>query len=272
MNAILFGLFGLIVGSFLNVLVLRNGVRATTGRSACMSCAREIPWFDLIPVLSWAWLRGRCRFCHGKISAQYPLVELLTALLFALVGASPLPILLRLLALPVMAILVAISAYDIRHTIIPDAWVWTFNGLALFSATLGTGDNLESIALQFLAGPFSALPLFLLWYASGGRWMGLGDAKLAIGIGWLLGPFYGITAVFFAFILGTAVTVPLIFFSSRAWKNIQGRFTQHHSWHMSGAGFTMQSEVPLGPFLIASCLFYWFLLIYNIQPFPFLWQ
>ena len=279
-------------------------MRATTGRSACMSCGRAIFWFDLIPVFSWIWLKGRCRFCACKISAQYPLVELTTAILFATAGASPIPLVLRLAGLPIIAILVAISVYDFRHTIIPDAWVWSFNALALFSVLAFPLQATSFWLPDLLAGPFSALPLFALWLFSGGRWMGLGDAKLALGIGWLLGPFYGIVAVFFSFIIGAIVTVPLLFFSSELWKKVSARFTRtltlasllsvfssgesgyaryHTEGHRSSTvpqqktmpmlvfGLTIKSEVPFGPFLVASCLIFWFLSVHNIQL-PFIWQ
>ncbi len=307
MNAIVFGLFGLIVGSFLNVLILRNGVRTAAGRSSCMSCAREILWFDLIPVLSWICLRGRCRFCHSKISAQYPLVELLTALLFAFVGAAHLPILPTILALLVSSILIATMVYDFRHTIIPDAWVWSFNALALFSvflSTLWSGPRLPDIGVSVLAGPIVAAPLFALWLVSRGRWMGLGDAKLALGIGWLLGPFDGIAALLLAFIIGAIVGIALIALSSFKLRNIAYEFThtltlaslisvfhfskgkdfgtykkdyrastflQQKTMPMLVSGYTMKSEIPFGPFLIIACVFVWISQMYGISI-PFLWQ
>src|SRR3989344_9700256 len=89
--AISFGLFGLIVGSFLNVLILRWGTRPLTGRSACMSCGRTIPWYDLVPVFSWILLGGQCRSCGSRISLQYPLVESVTGLLFFFIGLAQLP-------------------------------------------------------------------------------------------------------------------------------------------------------------------------------------
>src|SRR3989338_3322597 len=118
LTAISFGLFGLIVGSFLNVLILRWGTRPLTGRSACMSCGRTIPWYDLVPVLSWILLGGRCRSCDSPISLQYILVEAGTGLLFFVVGLAPLPLYAHLLALPIGAALIAIAIYDLKHTLI----------------------------------------------------------------------------------------------------------------------------------------------------------
>jgi Bacterial Peptidase A24 N-terminal domain len=80
-----FGMFGLIVGSFFNVVIIR-GTGALIGRSACMSCGKTLAWYDMVPVVSWFLLRGRCRTCGSALSIQYPLVEGATAILFALVG------------------------------------------------------------------------------------------------------------------------------------------------------------------------------------------
>lgn len=81
------GTLGLCVGSFLNVLILRQGRRALSGRSACTSCGGPLAWYDMVPVASWIMLRGRCRACGGSISIQYPLVEAATGILFGLVGS-----------------------------------------------------------------------------------------------------------------------------------------------------------------------------------------
>lgn len=267
MTAVAFGLFGLIVGSFLNVLILRHGKFALSGRSVCTSCGKHIAAFDLIPVLSWLILHGRCRACGAALSAQYPLVEIATCLAFILIGAAPLPLVIRLLALPIVALLIAITVYDLYHTIIPDAWVYPFAGLALFASLLGVQDSREALEV-LVAGVVVAAPLFFLWFYSKGAWMGLGDAKLALGMGWLLGLSAGITALFLAFILGALVSLPLLFFSSNAWRLFRERLIPRSGLVARSAGFTMKSEIAFGPFLIASCLLIWFLGIYGI-PLPF---
>ena len=272
MEFLFYGLLGLIVGSFLNVLILRHGMRSLGGRSVCMSCERTIRWSDLIPVWSWLALRGRCRFCHARISLQYPLVEGATAIIFVLIGVSTVALPLKVLALPVAALFVAIAVYDLCYTIIPDAWGYTFAALSLAASLIalwGTEDPYAFLS-AFFAGPLAASPLFALWLVSGGKWMGLGDAKLALSIGWLLGPLWGFYAVFFAFIIGAVVSVPLLFFSSERWRGRE-KFIKPSLWSLSPAGFTMQSEVPFGPFLIVSCFIVWFSLMYNIQL-PFVWQ
>jgi len=271
LSALIAGLFGCIIGSFLNVAVMRRHVMTLGGRSRCMSCTRTIAWYDNIPVLSWALLGGRCRWCKSHISAQYPIVEVVTAVLFALLvyaweSTTPAQLVLLGIYLTITALLVAIAVYDLRHTIIPDAWVWTFNALALLSVVLFP-YLLADALYAYVAGPIAALPLFALWFVSGGRWMGLGDAKLALGIGWLLGPVYGILAIFSAFVIGAVVSVcvllPLPYIM---------RLFVRTGIARSGAAqsYTMKSEVPFGPFLIAAMFFVWFALLYHI-PVPILW-
>lgn len=263
-GAIVFGLFGLIVGSFLNVVVLRSGVGPITGRSVCMSCGTQIKWYDLIPVFSWFNLHGRCRACGSHISIQYPLVELSTAILYALIGGAPFVfggIIGQIEFCIIAALLVAISAYDLRHTIIPDAWVYVFILLAFIAMTfpvLVIASRDMSIWSVLLAGPIAALPLFVLWLVSSGRWMGFGDVKLALGIGWLLGPTLGFIAIMFSFMIGAAVMLPLL---------LLGKFTHSRRFPIPHLGLTMKSEVPFGPFLIASCLFFFFSILYEI-PLP----
>ncbi|MBI4087783.1 prepilin peptidase [Candidatus Kaiserbacteria bacterium] len=277
MSTFFFAFLGLIVGSFLNVLVLRWGAATLGGRSACMSCAATIRWYDNIPLVSWLLLRGRCRECGSVISVQYPLVELSTGVLFALIGGTahvPLdssgvyPGLILLLSCAIGALLIAIAVYDIRHTIIPDAWAYTF-ALAAFS--LGFLAPIAWLSqynpfLFMVSGPLAAVPLFALWAVSRGRWMGFGDVKLALGIGWLLGPLNGIFAVFLAFIIGAVVSLPLLLISSRAFRRLVAGFTHTPTSQKSVCGFTMKSEIPFGPFLVLSCIIVWLSLMYGVEP------
>jgi prepilin signal peptidase PulO-like enzyme (type II secretory pathway) len=256
-------LFGLIIGSFLNVLVLRRGTgRALSGRSACLSCGKTLEWFELIPVFSWVALRGRCRGCGSAVSLQYPLVELSTGLLFALVIATGLPPSALIASLPMLALLVAIAAYDMRHTIIPDSWVYLFGACALLVSILSQSLLPFGIMMHVVLGLIPASPLFLLWFVSGGRWMGLGDAKLALGIGWLLGPVLGLYAVFFSFIIGAVVSVCILI----PLPKILSALARIGITRLSGgsAGFTIHSEVPFGPFLIASLLLIWFSHLFGV--------
>ena len=271
--ALVFAIFGAIIGSFLNVVVLRHGVKTILGRSACASCAHELEAVDLVPIVSWLALRGKCRFCGSRISAQYPLVEASTAILFGCIGAAPIALSLQLLALPVVALLVAISAYDILHGIIPDAWSYAlaFFSLIFSLAFLGSVHELSAFTPLFLAGPASALPFAALWFVSGGRAMGLGDAKLAWGIGWLLGPLYAFVAVVLAFVIGAIVSVGILLplSSSRFW-NMLGAITPTKTSRKLSWGFTMKSEVAFGPFLAAACLIVWFILLFGHDPLAYL--
>jgi len=267
----LFGLLGLLVGSFLNVLVLRRGILALGGRSACMSCGHSIAWYDNVPVLSWLALRGRCRHCKSSISPQYPLVEAATGALFALVGNAPVGAAYIVGALALLSILIAIVVYDLRHTVIPDEWVYSFALGALALQVLVPFPDGGTFVLRVLSGPLASLPLFALWFVSRGRWMGFGDVKLALGIGWLLGPLWGVYAVLFSFVLGALVSILVLLplpYVARLVRAIVPRFAAHGKGigglNTTHTGFTMKSEVPFGPFLAASCVSVWLLLLYGI--------
>lgn len=254
-ECLVWGGAGLIVGSFVNVLILRHRVSNILGRSNCPTCRRTLEWFELVPVLSWLILRGKCRTCHARISIQYPLVELLTCAGFLVIGLAPVALELRILGCLMIAVLVAIAVYDLYHTIIPDAWSYSFAVLALLYSLFADLD-----VVTLLAGPLVALPLYLLWRVSGGTWMGLGDAKLALGIGWLLGALHGYVALAFAFFIGAFVGVfiliPLpIVIKSLARAGITARGTNKR--------FTMRSEIPFGPFLICGMLLVWFSQLYD---------
>jgi leader peptidase (prepilin peptidase)/N-methyltransferase len=84
--ALAFGLVGLCVGSFLNVVIVRGARGALRGRSACATCGQPLAWYDMVPVLSWIALGARCRTCGAPISIRYPLVEAVTGALFTLAG------------------------------------------------------------------------------------------------------------------------------------------------------------------------------------------
>ena len=236
-----------------------------------MSCGRQLEWIDLIPVFSWLALFGRCRRCGSRISIQYPLVEATTAILFGLIGywalriAYPYTVPLVFVYLGIAALLIAIATYDIRHTIIPDQWVYLFAALAFSSQFLIPSPS-PSLFSILCAGPIAASPLFFLWLVSSGQWMGLGDAKLALGIGWLLGPLLGFFSIMGGFVLGAAVSICILIPLSHL-SDITG-YLGITRLSARGRGLTMKSEVAFGPFLIASCLIIWLFQLYAV-PFPF---
>jgi leader peptidase (prepilin peptidase)/N-methyltransferase len=252
-------IFGTIVGSFLNVLVLRynTGISAMKGRSFCFSCSKKLGPLELIPVLSFILQRGKCAGCQSKISFQYPVVESLTGLLFVGVlfkylGLSGLffnPVYI-LISLIIVAVLISITVYDAKHKIIPDGLVITFGLLAILKIVVdyfimpGIPAEINSHAIWYLAaGPILALPLFLIWLFSKGRWMGLGDPKLVLGIGWFLGPIMGLSAVVLAFWTGAVYGLFLLALS---------KFSFH------GLKINGKTEVPFAPFLILGFLLVYF--------------
>ncbi|MBU6427194.1 A24 family peptidase [Patescibacteria group bacterium] len=242
-------LFGAIVGSFLNVVSLRYKTgRSVGGRSKCMACGKELAWLELIPILSFFMQGGSCRKCKSKISWQYPLVEFSAGALFVLIFFKFPPVsyeaaLVTLLYVFAACLLVVITVHDIKHKIIPDPFVWSFDVLALVSLFVG-GNSWWHIPSyeNLIAGPLLAVPFALIWLVSRGRWMGLGDAKLVLGIGWFLGVNLGVNALILSFWIGAAVSVGWLFATYKKFKRNQ--------------------EIPFGPYLILGM---YLVLIFGIQ-------
>ncbi|KKT19136.1 MAG: Prepilin peptidase, partial [Parcubacteria group bacterium GW2011_GWB1_43_8] len=205
---------GAVVGSFLNVVILRlnTGQSIVSGRSKCFSCAKKLRWYELLPVISFIFLRGKCSACKTKISWQYSLVETITGIIFVLLFQQSQNIFSFGFFILTFSFLIIIAVYDYRHQIIPNLFVWIFNGLA-FIGLFRTSDfgfrifNWNNLLSGFILFAFFAL----LWGVSKGRWMGFGDAKLALGIGWLLGMTKGIAAITLAFWIGAIAGVLLIY-------------------------------------------------------------
>lgn len=182
--ALIAGLLGTLIGSFLNVVIHRLPAGASLGgRSKCPGCGGLVRAYDNLPVISWLLLRGRCRSCGGRISFRYPLVELVTGGLFAAVilfrGLAP----NGLLGLALVAVLVPVAFIDLKHRIIPNAVLATgaVAGLVLLGA-LDRGMLPEHLASA--AGAFTFFLLAALAYPGG---MGMGDVKLAGVMGLYLG-------------------------------------------------------------------------------------
>lgn len=260
---VIVGLLGVGIGSFLNVisLRLRTSESIVRGESKCLSCGERLAVVDLIPVISFFALRGRCRRCGSRISWQYPLVELLTGALFVLVawksgfvqlladnlsytGAEVQLLTARELmrafvvaaaALVVMAVGVVLSVYDIRHKIIPDALNLTLTiAGAVYAFTVHDLSNLSRLepSFTFSAAVLAAGFFWALWAISKGTWMGLGDAKLVFGIALFSGP------------LLTLVSLLLAFWIGAIWGII---------FLLVGA-YNRKSQIPFGPFLFAGAV------------------
>ncbi|MEK7592269.1 MAG: prepilin peptidase [Patescibacteria group bacterium] len=220
-------LFGLVFGSFANVLIDRgDDISVLTDRSHCDFCKKNLSWFELIPIFSFVFQRGRCNTCKKKLSIQYPLVELVMGLAFLLVYSlfalqSDFSLVFYLLL--TFAFVVLFIA-DLKYYILPDSMIV----LSLFCI----------IAIYFLS-PVNPLPylisaigaggfFFCLWLITKGRGMGFGDVKLACVMGLLLGYPKIIVALYIAFLTGALYGVILIL----------------------GKKKTLKSAVAFGPFLL----------------------
>jgi leader peptidase (prepilin peptidase)/N-methyltransferase len=251
LNYLILGVFGLIVGSFLNVVIVRlpKNKSVVKPRSQCVNCRYKIPWYDNIPVVSYAFLLGRCRKCKRKISIRYPIVEVITALLFVAAqtrfGWS---LLLFVRDLPFLAILVGVTFIDLEHRIIPDEL--SIGGLVLGLATaywvpeLGLMSSVVGSAIGF------AIFYILAWLylnMKGQSGMGGGDIKLLAMIGAYVGPSGVVTTILVSSILGSIVGI--------LWAVLQKEKN------------LMKVAIPYGPFLVIGSLTY-YLLGWGFRIFP----
>ena len=239
------------------------------GRSVCPKCKHQLGWKDIIPVASYIILGGKCRYCKRKISRQYPIIETTTALLFLLIfnGSASLTTLslskgfqflifnqflffnfqtLANLAFlfTIASFLIVIFVYDLKHYIIPDKIIYPAIVITLFYRLFENLiienwklienwslkiENLMPSLFYFYAAMGAALFFALIVLISRGKWMGVGDIKLAFLMGLLLGWPNILVALFFAFMAGALVGLAMIAAKKK----------------------TMKSEVPFGPFLVA---------------------
>lgn len=279
MYLIWLSVLGLAIGSFLNVVALRYNPdkfifnrRTLGGRSACPKCANKLNWFELVPLLSFVFLRGRCRNCKNPISFQYPLVEIFSALIFLFIplfvhsskflvltgnmnlgGAEK--IILSVLFILVFLTLLLVFLIDLRLKIIPDElnlFLIILGAIFIFYTSGGFnltgGSFLGSYAGIFglrsniwlnhlLAFGFGALFFGALIFITRGRGMGMGDLKLSAALGFLFGWPDVLLIVALAFILGSVVGLFAMLAQGKRWK----------------------SYLPFGPFLALASLiiFFW---------------
>jgi leader peptidase (prepilin peptidase) / N-methyltransferase len=217
---------GLLVGSFLNVVVWRlpRGESLLAPGSHCPSCGRPVRPYDNVPVLSWLALRGRCRDCKTSISARYPLVEALSAALAVAVVLTSDDLHDLLLGLVLVALLVPIALIDLDHRIIPNRL--TALG-AVAALAIGAATDLDGVPQQLIAGAAAGGFLLLAALARPGG-MGMGDVKLAGMLGLFLGREVAV-ALLVAFVAGTLVGV-----------GVMAR---------RGVGEGRRTAIPFGPFL-----------------------
>jgi leader peptidase (prepilin peptidase) / N-methyltransferase len=226
-------LFGLIVGSFLNVVAWRlpRGASLVRPRSACPGCGAAVKPYDNVPVLSWLLLRGRCRGCGERISPRYPVVEAVTAALYvAVVAAKHDDVLQMVLGLVLVTFLVPITVIDLDHRIIPNRLT---GPAAVLAIALGAVLEPSYLPEQLAAGA-GALLFFYLPALIHSKGMGMGDVKLAGVLGLYLGRAVA-PAIFAALILGVVIGAAII-----AYKGVSdGRRT----------------KVPFGPFMALGAVF-----------------
>ncbi|MEA2449830.1 MAG: leader peptidase (prepilin peptidase) / N-methyltransferase [Thermoleophilaceae bacterium] len=198
---------GLLIGSFLNVVAYRlpRGESLVKPRSRCTSCGEEVRPYDNVPVLSWLFLRGRCRHCDARISARYPAVELVTALVFAAIAVVNGLNAELALSLPFAAMLIAVASIDLEHRIVPNKILLP---LAVWGVGAGALVHLHALPEMLIAGAaaFTALLLAALAYPGG---MGMGDVKLAGVMGLYLGVSV-IPALMAAFLAGSIVGIAIV--------------------------------------------------------------
>ncbi len=242
--------FGLCLGSFLNTVIyrLKTGESILFLRSHCPSCKHTLGFFDLIPLFSFIFLGGRCRYCKKKISWQYPMVELATGILFVLfsyLAKLPSYLIMEQLSLGwflaslvlnffLISILIIIFVYDLKHSIIPDKVVWP-GVVVVFMAYLFSEFSQYSILntqYLILAAALAGGFFLILVLVSREKWMGWGDVKLGILIGLILGWPNILVALFLAFVSGAIVGGGLVLAKKK----------------------TLKSQIPFGPFLCGSTI------------------
>lgn len=252
--------YGLCLGSFVNALVWRvyeqertssskkitksykQRLSLSKGRSMCPDCHHELTAKDLVPVLSWLSLGGKCRYCRKPISAQYPIVELVTSGLFVLsyvfwpVAFTPLQIVLFALWLLLLVGFMALFVYDARWMLLPSRIIypmWAITAVFVL-VRLFDAENRLAVALNTASAIIIGGGIFLLLYqVSKGKWIGGGDIRL----GWIFGalvatPALSFMVIFIASLLGCIFALP-----SLVTKKLSGA-----------------SEIPFGPFLIAATI------------------
>ncbi len=235
MSLLLLFLLGLAVGSFLNVLALRhkkNGRILTRdilfGRSRCRACRKTLVWYELIPLFSFLWQKGKCRHCHEPLSRQYPLVEFGTAVIFALTGSYLYPYGLWLV---IFSALILVALIDFRMKIIPDQMnlLLLLAGGALVATNQIGFLSLTNHIIGLLAG-FGLIGLIVV--LTDGKGMGEGDWKMAAALGFIFGWPQILVLLALGFIVGGLFACGILAVGKK----------------------TLGGTLPFGPFLVISSL------------------
>lgn len=227
---VLFALFGAAFGSFGNVLIHRTAKgQSVRGRSVCPHCRSTLAWFDLVPIVSYVVLRGRCRSCRASIALTYPFVELITAALFLLAYllTPDDPLRAAMTALVFFGLLL-VCVFDLRHQQIPDL----FTAIVAVGA-IGTTLHAGTLVPALQGGLVVFLWFGIQWVVSRGRFVGSGDIFLGASLGLWLGLASAIAMLFLSYIIGAAVAVYLL---------------------ATGRARLKDTQLPFGPFLAAGAV------------------
>lgn len=220
MAGIFIFIFGLIIGSFLNVCILRlpEGRSIVVGSSSCMSCNTRLTFLDLVPLLSYIFLRGKCRHCGQKISPIYPIVESLTAVLFILLFIEFGLTYKLIVYMAVAAVLIVLSFIDFRHMIIPNGLIIALiviGGIQLVTAILTGPAGIFGVWSDYVIGFFAGgVPLLLIalfcTFLLKKEAFGGGDIKLMAAAGLIIGWRLTITSYIIGIIIGAIAGVILL--------------------------------------------------------------
>ncbi len=237
-------LIGIFVGSFLNVIIDRLPRKETIakGRSHCEFCKKELAWYDLVPLLSFLMLKGKCRYCHKKLSLYYPIIELGTGILFAFtylwisqIYHLPFTIYHLIYYLIIISAFIIIFFEDLKFGIIPDKIVFP----AIVATLLYLLIINPSSLIIYLISALGAFAFFIvLFLITKGKGMGFGDVKLSFLLGLILGFPKIILALYLAFLTGAFVGIILI-----VWRKKR----------------SLKDTIPFGPFLVIGTLLSLFL-------------
>ncbi len=240
------------------VLLRKNtGETVVSGRSRCFSCGKTISWYDNIPLISFLVLGGRCRWCHSKISWQYPIVEFLTGLLAAMLFgkvfvSSPQTTDLLfsfLFCFGAFASLFLIAAYDARTKIIDRGLLFVFSGFAIAAALLRwheVGFALNVVVSDTVAAVLMWFFFWGLWYFSGETWMGRGDSSVVWWCAILVGFPLSLGALLASFWAGGLFGVFLLTIGQMR------KFSKHKGRDI------LKMEIPFAPFLALGTFLAWY--------------
>lgn len=249
---------GAIFGSFVNVVTLRlhTGTSINTP-SHCLSCGHRLRARELVPVLSYTLLCGRCAACSARIPPRYVLVELSLGALFVLAALSFSSAFSLSVACALLVALAGVVLYDLDHFIIPDEFIVMLWGIvaASFVGAFSYGAPVSVVVDAGTSAALAASVYAALYMLSHGRWMGFGDVKLAAPLGALLSIGEVFSFVVLSFWVGAVISISII---AVQWLVVRCESYATRSAARPNRYVTMKSEVPFAPFIAAAFLIVYF--------------